>query len=164
MFAVPWRYVDFELTRRILAALEREQVRYVVFGAVALAIHGLPRATEDLDLFIEPERENVERLKRALQSVFADPCIDDITAEDLLGEYPAIQYNPPEGTFHIDLLTRLGELYRYDTLEVERRPFGDLAVTVVTPRMLYRMKKSTVRPHDWGDAARVARHFQLEDD
>ena len=156
--------MDFELTRRILAALEREQVRYVVFGAVALAVHGLPRATEDLDLFIEPDRDNIDRLKRALHSVFADPSIDEITADDLLGEYPAIQYNPPEGTFHIDLLTRLGELYSFATLESERKAFGDLPVTVVTPRMLYRMKKSTVRPHDWGDAARLARHFKLEDE
>jgi hypothetical protein len=155
--------MDFELTRRILAALEREQARYVVFGAVALAIHGLARATEDLDLFIEPDRDNVERVKRALRSVFDDPCIDDITAEDLLGEYPAIQYNPPEGTFHVDLLTRLGELYNFAGLETERKLYGDLAVTVVTPRQLYRMKKGTVRPHDWGDAARVAKKFKLED-
>jgi hypothetical protein len=156
--------MDFELTRRILAALERERVRYVVFGAVALAVHGLPRATEDLDLFVEPDRDNIERLKRALHAVFDDPSIDEITAEDLLGEYPAIQYNPPEGTFHIDVLTRLGELYEFATLESERKPFGDLDITVVTPRMLYRMKKGTVRPHDWGDAARLAAHFKLKDE
>lgn len=156
--------MDFELTRRVLAALEAEGVRYVVFGAVALAIHGLARATEDLDLFIEPDPDNIARLRRALHTVFADPCIDEITAEDLLGEYPAIQYNPPDGTFHIDLLTRLGELYQFATLESERRPFGDLAVTVVTPRMLYRMKKNTVRPHDWGDAVRIAKHFKIEDE
>lgn len=155
--------MDFELTRQILAALEREHARYVVFGAVALAIHGLPRATEDLDLFIEPDRDNVERVKRALRSVFDDPCIEDITAEDLLGDYPAVQYNPPEGTFHIDLLTRLGELYDFASLESERKLFGDLPVTVVTPRMLYQMKRRTVRPHDWGDAARVAKKFKLED-
>ena len=51
--------MDFELTRQVLSALEREGVRYVVFGAVALAIHGLARATEDLDLFIEPDAENI---------------------------------------------------------------------------------------------------------
>jgi hypothetical protein len=156
--------MNFELTRQVLAALEREGVRYVVFGAVALAIHGLSRATEDLDLFIQPDAENIARLRRALHSVFDDPSIDEITADDLLGEYPAVQYNPPEGTFHIDLLTRLGELYQFDTLEVERQPFADLQVSVVTPRMLYRMKKRTVRPHDWGDAARIAARFNLKDE
>jgi hypothetical protein len=39
--------MDYELTKQILAALEREGVQYVVFGAVALALHGLPRAWGD---------------------------------------------------------------------------------------------------------------------
>lgn len=143
----------------ILAALERERVRYVVFGAVALAIHGLPRATEDLDLFIAPDRENIERVKAALRSVFDDPCIDEITAEDLLGDYPAVQYVPPEGAFHLDLLTRLGELYDFASLESERLSFAGIPITVVTRRMLYRMKKSTVRPKDWADAAAIVDAF-----
>lgn len=44
----------------------------------------------------DPARD-VERLKPALRAVFADPEIDQIRPEDLLGEYPAVQYIPPEG-------------------------------------------------------------------
>ncbi len=153
--------MDVDLIQRVVAALEHEQVRYTIFGAVALALHGLPRATEDLDLFIAPERDNVERLKRALSSVFQDPHIAEISADDLLGEYPAIQYGPPDGPFHIDILTRLGELYAFDSLETERVAFGATTVTVVTPAMLYRMKANTVRPKDHVDATRLARRFQL---
>jgi hypothetical protein len=156
--------MNVDVIQQVLAALERERVRYVVFGAVALALHGLPRATEDLDLFIAPDRDNVERLKTALRSVFDDSHIDEISADDLLGEYPAIQYGPPDGPFHIDLLTRLGELYDFDSLESERVPFGDVVVTAVTPRMLYRMKRGTVRPKDHVDAAQIARRFGLKDD
>jgi hypothetical protein len=90
--------MDYDLTKKVLTALEREGVKYVVFGAVALALHGLPRATEDLDIFIAPEPDNIERLKVALRSVFNDPCIDDITAKDLLGEYPAVA--PRTGATH----------------------------------------------------------------
>lgn len=71
------RTMDLDLIKRILMALEREEVRYVVFGAVAINLLGLARATEDLDLFIAPEPENIERLKRALHSVFADPSKED---------------------------------------------------------------------------------------
>ena len=156
--------MTIDVVQQVLAALEREQVRYVVFGAVALALHGLPRATEDLDLFIAPDRENIERLKVALRSVFNDPHIDDISADDLLGEYPAIQYAPPEGPFHIDLLTRLGEMFEFDTLESERVPFGQVMVSVVTPAMLHRMKRGTVRPKDHVDAARIAQRFGLKED
>jgi Nucleotidyl transferase AbiEii toxin, Type IV TA system len=154
--------MDVDLTKQVLAALEREQVTYVVFGAVALALHGLARTTEDLDIFIAPNEANVERLKAALRSVFHDPDIDQITAEDLLGEYPAVQYTPPEGAFHIDILTRLGELFDFQSLTSQRVELDGMQISVVTPQMLYQMKKGTVRPKDWADAARLAHHFGLE--
>ena len=105
--------MDYESTRKVLHAFESRGVKYVVFGGAALNLLGLARFTEDLDVFIEPTRENVENLKAALHSVFDDPSIAEITADDLLGDYPAIQYVPPEGTFHIDILTRLGEAFRF---------------------------------------------------
>jgi hypothetical protein len=149
---------------RVLEALERERVRYAVFGAVAVNVHGLPRFTEDLDIFVAPERENVEALKRALRSVFADPSIDEISADDLLGDYPAVQYVPPEGAFYVDILTRLGEAFRFQDLETQRLPFEGRLVTVVTPRQLYLMKKDTVRPKDRMDADALRRKFGLADD
>jgi hypothetical protein len=79
-----------------------------------MGLHGLVRGTQDLDIFIAPDAENVERLKQALRDVFDDPAIDDISADDLLGDYPAVQYRPPDGTFHIAILTRLGEAFRFE--------------------------------------------------
>lgn len=156
--------MDYDATKRVLAAFEREGVRYAVFGAVALNFHGLARFTEDLDVFVAPERDNVERVKSALTSVFHDPEIDAITADDLLGEYPAIQYVPPDGTFHLDLLTRLGEAFRFEDLEVVRLPFEDLTVSVVSPRTLYRMKSDTVRLKDRADAQLLRQRFGFGDD
>ena len=156
--------MDYDKTREVLAALERHEVRYVIIGAVALNLQGLARATEDLDIFVEPEAANIDRLKAALKSVFQDPHVDEITAEDLLGDYPAIQYIPPEGSFHIDILTRLGEAFSFEDLESERVDFDGLEVTIVTPETLYLMKKATVRLRDKGDAERIRRRFGLEED
>ena len=156
--------MDYEVIKRVLAALESRGVKYVIFGAVALNLHGLARATEDLDLFIAPEEANIDRLKMALRDVFDDPEIEHITALDLLGEYPAVQYNPPEGPFRIDILTRLGEAFTFSDLELERVPYQDLTVTVVSPRTLYKMKKDTVRPQDRVDAEILRRRFNLEQD
>lgn len=156
--------MDYERTREVLTALEREGVQYVIFGAVALNLQGLARATLDLDIFIAPDEANIERLKVALKTVFDDPHLDEITAEDLLGDYPAVQYVPPEGTFHIDILTRLGEAFEFENLESERVDFDGLEVSVVTPRTLYKMKKATVRPQDWGDAERLRQRFGFEDE
>lgn len=156
--------MEFDPARRVLEALEQAGVDYAVFGGIAVNIHGLARATQDLDVFVAPEAANIERLKQALRAVFDDPEIEEIHADDLLGDYPAVQYVPPSGDFHLDILTRLGEMFRFETLEVQRLPFEGLLVNVVTPRMLYRMKKDTVRPKDRIDAAELRRRFGLEDD
>ena len=150
------------LILEILVALGREGVAFKVVGAVALAFQGMPRATEDLDLFIEPTADNVARLRAALRAVFDDPNIDEITAQDLLGDYPAVQYVPPVPTFHIDILTRLGEAFTYDDIEAEEREVEGIRVPVATPRMLHRMKRDTVRAKDRLDAALLRERFGPE--
>ena len=147
----------------VLKALEREGVRYAVFGGVAMAAHGLDRGTRDLDLFLAPDAENIGRLRRALHSVYDDPEIEGITAEDLAGDYPAVRYGPPVDDFAIDIVTRLGEAFAFADLEVERVPLDGVEVAVVTPSTLYAMKRDTVRSRDAADAARLRRRFGLED-
>jgi hypothetical protein len=156
--------MEYERTREVLAAFEDRGVRYAIIGAVALSLQGLARATQDLDVFVAPQKGNIDRLREALQAVFDDPQLDEITAEDLLGDYPAVQYVPPGGSFHIDILTRLGEAFRFDDLEVERIDFDGLEVSVVSPRTLYRMKKGTIRPQDRADAERLRLRFGFEED
>ena len=150
-----------ERLRQVFRALAREEVDYAVFGAIALGLHGFPRATGDLDLFIAPEPANVERLKVALGSVFADPEVAEISAEEMCGEFPAVQYNPPRD-FGIDILTRLGEAFRWADLDVETKIYDGIPVRVVTPETLWRMKKDTVRPKDRLDAAILAAAFDFE--
>lgn len=144
--------MNYEASRKILAAFEGEGVRYLVFGGVAMNLHGLPRFTEDLDVFIEPTLENVEAVKRALRRVYDDPSIDEISADELVGDYPAVQYVPPEGSFHVDILTRLGDAFRYADLEPDTTSLDGVTVRLVSPETLYRMKKDTVRPKDRLDA------------
>jgi hypothetical protein len=156
--------VDFEVLKRLIAALETRGVRYAIFGAVAMNLHGLVRVTEDLDLFVAPESANIERLRQALHDVFSDPDIDQITAADLLGDYPSVRYAPPQASFYLDILTRLGTAFRFADLEIERVPFDGLTATVVSPRTLYRMKKDTVRLKDRADAEMLRRQFRLEPD
>jgi len=52
---------------------------------------------------------------------------------------------PPGGAFHIDILTRLGEAFRFEDLEAERIDFDGLEVSVVTPATLYRMNFESSR-------------------
>ena len=154
--------MTFDEAKRILGALEQEGVRYVLVGSMAMAAQGLVRATSDMDFFVAPDAENVDRLRRALRRVFgADPNLEQITAEDLGGDYPAIEYIPPEGGYSLDILSRLGEVFRYDQIDAEDLVIDGIRVRVATPRMLYRMKRDTVRPLDRIDAEAIRERFDL---
>lgn len=52
--------------RDVFRSFQRHEVRYLVIGGVATVLHGVPRATFDLDILIEASRDNAERLLRAL--------------------------------------------------------------------------------------------------
>jgi hypothetical protein len=73
----------FDDVLRVIEALNSAGVEYVVIGGVGLNVHGIIRATEDLDLFVRPDAGNVARLRSALKAVWSDPSIEEITADDL---------------------------------------------------------------------------------
>jgi hypothetical protein len=157
--------VDRDEMLRVLRAFEQEGLEYVLIGAAAMGFHGLVRATEDLDIFIQATTENVKRLKRAFRAAYDnDPNVDHIKADDLLGDYPAVRYYPPSGDLYFDVMTRLGEVASFDTVSAETKSVEGISVRVATPDALYRLKKNTVRPLDRQDAEILRREFDLEED
>jgi hypothetical protein len=149
----------------VLRAFQDQNLEYILIGATAMGFHGLVRATEDVDLLIRPTSENVERLRRALQKTYPDdPSVQDIRTEDLLGDYPAVRYYPASGELFFDVLTRLGEAARYETVESEIKEVEGVRVRIATPQALYRLKKDTVRPIDRQDAAALRKRFNLRDE
>ena len=80
-----------------------------------------------------------------------------------MGPYPAVRYNSSDGTMSVDIVTHLGQAFCFDDLEGESREFHGIRVRVVTPSMLYRMKKATVRMKDRYDAAWLKQEFDLQD-
>lgn len=147
----------------LLAALEAENVEYVLFGGQAVNVHGILRYTDDDDLFVAPAPENIARLRHALRRLWDDPSIEDIRAEDLGGEYTVVRYGAPDG-FYIDIVARIGEAFAFTDVEFQRLGVGGVSARVATPRMLYRMKRETVRPVDRADAADLRTKFALSDD
>lgn len=147
---------------RVLAAFEREELEYVLIDAAAMGMHGLVRATEDLDFFIRATHDNVERLKRAFRAAYGDdPNIEEIRAVDLLGDYPAVRYYPPTGDLYFDVMTRLGEAADFESVARETKRIEGIRVFVATPEALYRLKSETVRPIDRQDAESPRRAFDL---
>ena len=150
---------------RVLRAFESAGLEYVLIGAAAMAFHGLVRATEGLDLFIRATPENIEKLRTALRAAYEDdPHINEISSADLLGEYPVVRYVPPTGDLYFDVITRLGEVASFETVEAEVKDEHGTHVRVATPAALYRLKKHTVRSQDHADAAALRERFNLKDE
>ncbi len=156
--------MDFEKVLAVFGALRDKRVEYVLVGAVALTVHGIVRATQDIDIFVRPEENNLTRLRAALHRVFPDDSsIEEISAADLAGEYPVIRYNSPDGSLGIDILAGLGTAFSYEDLQFEEKEYEGIRVRVATPAVLYRMKKDTLRLQDRADAEMLKEQFGLED-
>lgn len=157
--------VDRDEMLRVLRAFEAQALEYVLIGATAMGFHGLVRATEDVDLLVRATPENVERLRRAFRAAYADdPNVDQISATDLLGDYPVVRYYPPTGDLYFDVMTRLGEAASFDTVEAEVKDIEGIHVRVATPAALYQMKRGTIRPLDRRDAEALRRRFKLSEE
>jgi hypothetical protein len=157
--------VDRDEIIRVLRAFEAAGLEYVLIGATAMGFHGLVRATEDVDLIIRATPENVERLRVALRDAYeSDPHIEEISTADLLGDYPALRYYPPTGDLYFDVLTRLGDVARFETVDAEHKDLAGTRVRVATPNALYRLKRGTVRAKDHQDAATLRERFRLKDE
>ncbi len=74
---------------RLARALRKEGARYVLIGGFAVIAHGLARTTKDIDLLVDPDPENVARIKRAL-SILEDNAASEIDPSDLL-KYPVVR-------------------------------------------------------------------------
>ncbi len=153
--------MTFDQALEVLAALRRRGVECVVVGGIALALHGIVRATEDLDLFVRPTAQNVDRLRSTLRDLYHDPEIDLITAEDLAEQVSVVRYGPPGVDYIIDIIARLGEAFDFDDIESQVVEVEDVTIIVATPAMLYEMKRDTVRPQDRADAAELRSRFGL---
>jgi hypothetical protein len=135
---------------RVLKALGEEDVDYILIGGFAVILYGLPRLTQDIDIFVKMTADNIDRLQKALYGIYQDESIHAITLEEL-NQYSVIRYGAPDG-FYIDIMARIGEVATYEDLEYETMDVEGIAVFVATPGALFELKKDTLRTEDKRDA------------
>jgi hypothetical protein len=133
----------------VIDALEREEVDYILIGGFAVVLYGMPRFTQDLDLFVKSKEENIVKLQSALFSVFQDESVFEITNSELQN-YPVIRYGSDEG-FFIDVLSKIGEAFSYDDLSFNEMKIEGHTVRIATVDTLYRLKEKTLRAIDQND-------------
>jgi hypothetical protein len=136
--------------RDILAALLEAGARFLVVGAHAMAVHGVPRATGDIDLWVSTEPENVERVWRALLGFGAPVEALGLSREDLTSRDQVVQIGLPPR--RIDLLTSVSGV-EFDEAWADRvtHTVGLLAVPFIGRDALIRNKRASGRAKDLAD-------------
>ena len=76
------REPQIEDLAKIARALNESGARYVLIGGFAVIALGGTRTTKDIDLLIDPSRENVARVKQALR-ILEDHAVDDVADGDV---------------------------------------------------------------------------------
>jgi hypothetical protein len=79
------RAATYQDVRRVAELLEEEHVEYALIGGYALALQGIVRLTEDVDILVEPTLENTRRWVRAL-SRLPDGAAKELAGDDTLHE------------------------------------------------------------------------------
>jgi hypothetical protein len=142
--------------RDLLLAFAAEEVEFVIVGAYALALHGVPRFTGDLDVFIRPSAENAGKVWRALAHFGAPVEAAGVIPADF--ERPGIVYQIGLPPARIDVLTEISGV-TFDEAWATREPAdldGSLVHFIGRDEFL-RNKQAAGRPQDLADAARLKR-------
>lgn len=136
--------------RDIVAELVRAEARFLIVGAHALGLHGVARATADLDLWIEPSNENVDRVWRALAAFGAPMETLGIQPSDLTRPNIVAQFGLPP--YRIDVLTGVSGLTFEDAWHTRvEAPFEDVRAPFIGRDAFIRNKRATGRTRDRAD-------------
>lgn len=134
--------------KEFIQSLNDNQVRYLVVGGYAVAFHGHPRYTKDIDVWVDREPENAKKIIKALEQFgFVSP---DLTEKDFLIDDRIIQLGYPPN--RIDLITSLpgvnfGECFNSKVqVEIEK-----VTVSFIDLNNLKKNKKSSGRLQDLAD-------------
>lgn len=142
---------DFE---DIIAALVDADCEFLIVGAHALAMHGVPRATGDLDILIRPSIENARKLIQALQQFGAPIQAHGISANDFT--QPGMVYQlglPPR---RIDILTEITGVSFDGSCEAALSGnFGRHSVRCIGLKALIANKRATGRAKDIADVQQL---------
>ena len=138
--------------REFVESLNSNKVKYLLVGGYAIAFHGHPRYTKDLDIWLELSEENAVNVMKALKDFgFGDL---DVSKEDFLHEGMVVQLGYPPN--RIDLISSsdgvdFAECYA-SRIEIE---IGELKISVIDLENLKKNKKASGRLQDLADLEKL---------
>lgn len=146
-------FIDF------IELLNQHKVAYMVIGAHALAFHGRPRHTGDLDIWIDPSTENASKMVSVLKD-FGFSSLGLTEADFLKINYVTQLGYPP---LRIDILNAISgvEFAEAYTNKVEGEVDG-LQINFININEFIQNKEATGRLKDWGDIASLKKNKKIK--
>lgn len=144
----------------VCSELSRRKIAFALVGGYALAMHGIVRATMDVDLVIGLSKKSLADSEKAMQTLGLTSRIP-VSASEIatfrkeyiknrnLVAWSFVDFKDP--TRQVDLLIVLG----VDEIEVERISFGGKSIPVASLKSLLKMKLLANRPEDQLDIQRI---------
>ncbi|MEM6955442.1 MAG: hypothetical protein AAF645_07120 [Myxococcota bacterium] len=141
---LPSDYLD------LLRELSSAGADYLLIGGWAVAVHGHGRATDDMDVWVRPTRENAERVYSALVA-FGAPLPSEGLDSGMFAS-PRYGYRMGRKPLLIEVLTTIdGVEFEEAALESIQVTIGSLTVPVIGREALLKNKRAAGRPKDLAD-------------
>jgi len=137
--------------KEFIELLNKHNVRYLVVGGYAVAMHGHPHYTKDLDVWVDPTRDNAKKILRVLKDFGFESL--ELKEEDFTsGE--VVQFgNPPN---RIDVLSELTALNFSDCFNTKQIiEYEGVSILVIDLDHLKKNKQAVGRPQDIADLDRL---------
>jgi hypothetical protein len=136
---------DFD---EFIASLTAHGVEYVVVGAYALAFHGAPRFTGDLDILVRPTVANAQRLLTALEA-FGFP-VEGLSPDSVADRRKMLQMGVPPLQIHV-MSAISGVEWEEAWADRLEGPLGQHTVPFLGRATFLRNKRAAARPQDLAD-------------
>src|SRR6478609_8108198 len=146
----------FDDFRDILVELHNAGARFVVLGGHAVAFHGHPRATKHLDVLVEANSNNAERVYTALAAFGAPLSAFEVGVEDFASYDGILQLGVPPR--RIDIINRAdGITFAEAVADGETFDVDGFDIPVIGRKALIKNKRAAARPQDIADVAALDR-------
>ncbi len=134
--------------REFLALLNAHEVKFIIVGGYALAFHGAPRFTGDIDVYVKPDQANAKHIINAL-SDFGFSSLN-FTIDDFEDPDRVIQLGLPP--VRIDIITSISGV-TWEEAHASKEPglFGDISVSYIGKKQFITNKRAIGRKKDLAD-------------
>ena len=139
--------------KEMLQILQNQDVDFILVGAYALAAQGYPRSTLDIDIWVDPTKENSMKVFKAL-SEFGTP-LEEIGPNSF--EQKGIMFQIGVAPCRIDIITEIsGDIdFQSARNRAKQVEIEDISLNILSTEDLIKNKEATGRPKDIEDANRL---------